>query len=298
MSINQQSQESSLAALEEDQVEAWSFYYTCEYLSQKLTSPSASIAHEMAAWMFIGYLQGYVNVNELGFERPFHFSILSLYIGDSLNPIGFDYLPSMQGCRFRPDDIRGFDPPERYITGGALVTRWTPYCFGESGAKAKIHSCICESRLVDMHPVYGGTEAGEFQKDPLRPWPPLEMGLFALSEIEAIEADDFGGKRLAILSPENAEPGHAPSEDRVLAKRALLLALKSYVRDSANLEGLLSNANKYPALSACKPEKGRGWKLRCVFAFLAERGDLKQEYMDQFGKVGGLDRLLREITKS
>jgi hypothetical protein len=97
--------------------------------------------------------------------------------------------------------------------------------------------------------------------------------------------------------PFNVKAGAQIGEDRILSKAALISALKSHVRPDVNLDSLLSNACKYPALSACKADKGRGWKLRSVCVFLADKGHLKQEHMDQLGKAG-LDKLLQELVKS
>ena len=54
--------------------------------------------------------------------------------------------------------------------------------------KPFIQAKICESRLDDLHPVFGGT-TGTFGEQ--LNWPALDTGLFALSKIEAIEAEDF-----------------------------------------------------------------------------------------------------------
>ena len=85
-------------------------------------------------------------------------------------------------CRFCEDDIKHFEPKERYLTGEALIKRWTgqPAIQPEAFVRAK----IAEGRLTDIHPTCGRTQ-GAFPND--TSYPSLAGGLFALSQIEQIE---------------------------------------------------------------------------------------------------------------
>lgn len=135
---------------------------------------------ELAAWIFLGLSDGiaaYRNANELDPPPRFHF--------DSF--MGEDYLSPMMACWFREDDIDKFEPADRYITGAALVERWS----NQPGIKplAFIRAKIAESRLLDIHPTFGGTQGTHSEETG---FPPLEAGLFALSDIKCIEAEDFG----------------------------------------------------------------------------------------------------------
>jgi len=89
-------------------------------------------------------------------------------------------------CWFREEDINQFDPADRYIAGAALIERWSK----QPGlqAVAFIQAKIAESRLLDIHPIYGGTR-GTFSEHP--DWPSLESGLFPLSHVQQIETEDF-----------------------------------------------------------------------------------------------------------
>lgn len=139
---------------------------------------------EIAAWLFLGPefggLAAYWNV--IQFADPPMFSY-AYYTG-----IGnADYLSPLMDCWFIAEEIAKFEPTERYITGKALIDRWSqqPGIQPEAYILAKVR----ELRLEDCHPIYGGTEAtfpnpGSF--------PPLETGLFALSQIKEIEMSDFG----------------------------------------------------------------------------------------------------------
>ena len=135
---------------------------------------------ELAAWIFmgpkIGGLAAYTNANELNPPPRFNF-------GYSVG--AEDYLAPLMSCWFMKDDIANFQPVERYITGQALIERWSkqPHIKPKNFIVAKIH----ESRLSDIHPTFGLTR-GSTGKDLS---PPLESGLFSLSEVNEIEADDF-----------------------------------------------------------------------------------------------------------
>jgi hypothetical protein len=138
-------------------------------------------SEELAAWLFCGPEQGgiaaYVNANELDPPPRFFF------------PIGtedFEYVPYLMACWFKRDDIEQFAPADRYITGQALVDRWS----GRAGLQptAYIRAKIAESRLMEMHPLYGLTQGScPENKD----FPPLTSGLFALSQVQQIEDEDF-----------------------------------------------------------------------------------------------------------
>jgi hypothetical protein len=52
-----------------------------------------------------------------------------------------------------------------------------------------IRAKIAESRLLDGHPTYGGTQ-GSYPEETY--FPPLTSGLFLLSQVHEIEATDFG----------------------------------------------------------------------------------------------------------
>lgn len=138
---------------------------------------------EIAAWIWMGQsddsFAAYLNANELDPPPRFYY-----IFGNGGN---FDYLAPLMACWFREDDITQFDPADRYITGKALIERWG----GQPGIQpeAFIRAKIAESRLLDGHPIYGGTQ-GTFPED--ASFPPLTSGLFVLSHVEQIEAEDFG----------------------------------------------------------------------------------------------------------
>ena len=147
----------------------------------QLTARLGATPEELAAWAWVGPAEGglaaYVNANELEPPPRFHFG----FGGD------FDYVARLMGAWFLEAEIAHFEPSERYITGEALIKRW-----GEKpGLKPEpfILAKIAESRLEDIHPMYGGTRGTFRERDD---FPPLEAGLFLLSQVERIEAEDFG----------------------------------------------------------------------------------------------------------
>jgi hypothetical protein len=121
-------------------------------------------------------LRPYVNANELDPPPRFHFG----FGGD------FDFVSALMATWFSEDEIAHFEPVERYITGEALIQRWKdkPGLQAEAFILAKIR----ESRLQDIHPMFGGTR-GTFQEHD--DFPPLTSGLFMVSQVEQVEAEDF-----------------------------------------------------------------------------------------------------------
>lgn len=136
---------------------------------------------EMAVWIFLGPETGgisaYLNANELSPPPPFSYAY---YVGSD------DYLSPLMFCWFQKDDIDRFEPADHYITGIELIDRWSK--IPGLQPRAFINAKISESRLLDFHPICGGTR-GTF--DEQENFPPLETGLFAISHIEQIEAEDF-----------------------------------------------------------------------------------------------------------
>jgi len=157
------------------------FANTIELLSDGLNAT----CEELAAWVFMGPKHGglaaYLNANEL--KSPPRF----LY--DPGNGKDFDYLSPLMACWFLKEDIAEFLPTERFITGKTLIDRWSirPHIQPE----AFIRAMIAQSRLIDIHPLSGGTQESLPADQDL---PPLETGLFAMSDIEAIESEEFGNK--------------------------------------------------------------------------------------------------------
>ena len=104
-------------------------------------------------------IAAYLNANELTPPPEFYFAY---YPGVE------DYLSPLMSCWFLRDDIDRIEPADRYITGAELIERWGkhPGIRPEAFIRAK----IAESRLLDFHPICGGTQ-GTFGDNypPLRP---------------------------------------------------------------------------------------------------------------------------------
>lgn len=159
---------------------------------RQLTARLGATPEELAAWIWLGPTDGgiaaYMNANEL--DSPPRF----FYVTGSDS---HDYIAPLMACWFKVEDIDQFEPKDRYITGAALMERWGK----RPGlhAVAFIQAKIAESRLLDVHPIYGGTR-GTFSEH--QDWPSLESGLFQLSQIDQIEAEDFDG----ISKPDAVKP--------------------------------------------------------------------------------------------
>jgi hypothetical protein len=136
---------------------------------------------ELAGWIYCGPTDGgiaaYMNANEL--DPPPRF----FYATENDDQ---DYIAPLMACWFREDDIDQFEPADRFITGAELIERW--------GRRPGLHPVafilakIRESRLIDIHPLFGLTR-GTLSEH--AGWPPLETGLFQLTDVVLIEAEDF-----------------------------------------------------------------------------------------------------------
>jgi len=148
---------------------------------RQLTARLGATPEELAAWIWLGPKDGgitaYVNANELDPPPRFFYATG----GES-----HDYIAPLMACWFKVDEIDQFEPADRFITGAALIERW-----GQRPglhALAFIQDKIAESRLLDIHPIYGGTQGTFSEHSDL---PPLENGLFPLANVVQIETEDF-----------------------------------------------------------------------------------------------------------
>lgn len=145
----------------------------------------AATPDELAAWVWFGPEEGglvaYQNVNELDPPPRFRFTY-------GAGPEQFNYLAPLMGCWFKVDDVNSFQPTRRFVTGATLLERWSR----QPGLEpvAFIAAKIEESRLIDMHPMFGSTRAADQSKSDL---PPLERALFDLADVLHVETTDFGG---------------------------------------------------------------------------------------------------------
>ena len=177
-----------------------------EQLRQRLDATR----EELAAWIFVGPGVGGIaayhapcawtpqplilrNTNEFVPSQRFFFDI---FLGD-------DYVAPLMSCWFDEDEILAFKPRDRFITGLALIKRWQRH--SHIKPEAFISAKIAESRLIDIHPILGRTQAGF----PEHHWlPPAESGLFPLGNVESIEAEDFD------INPAASEPKRGPGRPR------------------------------------------------------------------------------------
>jgi hypothetical protein len=166
---------------------------------------------ELAVWVWLGEegggISAYLNANELDPPPRFYYG---LGTGDD-----FDYLSPLMSCWFKEYDITRFEPADRYITGQALIERWSaqPGIQPEAFIRAK----IAESRVLDAHPIYGGTQ-GTYPED--ASFPPLSSGLFVLAHVEEIEAEDFGIEKAGTHSKDDHRPAVGTAEWRRQTARA------------------------------------------------------------------------------
>jgi hypothetical protein len=183
-----------------------------------------------------GALHAYLHANEL--EEPPRFSFDALLPDTASAPL--DYLAPLAACWFRREDLDRFVPEDRFITGSDLVARWSGVADLDVGAF--IRAKILESRLQDLHPITGGTRAALASNPTL---PPMESGLFAVSEIEAIEREDLAlegrGQGPGAGAPARDVP-ESPAERRERLIQAVATergrGVKNFLKVVAEREGI------------------------------------------------------------
>jgi len=152
---------------------------------------------ELAAWIWLASgegcegLKAYLNANEIDPPEDFFYEY---------DEVDHDYLGPLMYCWFRAIDIADFTPSERFITGNELIKRWSA-----AGIQPEdyIRARIAESRLVEIHPITGGSQ-GRFPEND--GFPPLGTGLFTLSSVEGIEAEEPCIKNDTLCKHQPAEP--------------------------------------------------------------------------------------------
>lgn len=141
---------------------------------------------ELAVWVWFGGRKGGIDAftNE---DEQFPPSRFLFHPG-----LSHQYLNSLVGCWFIRQEVEAFEPEERFLTGADLVARWQSKLGNQ--CTSYISTKINESKLIDLHPVAGGTRASEPDDPEL---PPLEEGIFPLDMIVELES-----KELDMQSPE------------------------------------------------------------------------------------------------
>lgn len=198
-------------------------------------------AEELAAWIFMGPQHGglaaYRNANELAPAPRFWFD----------ESMGKDYLGPMAACWFREQDIESFEPADRFVTGAALLTRWAEPL--GAAAAGFIQAKIQESRLIDLHPTFGGTRADTADDS----FPALEEGLFVLAHVAAIESEEFGWSGALPTDPAVGSPRW-----RSQAAQAAANALHSKPGGSRDLRERMREiwaSGKYTSRDRCAEEE-------------------------------------------
>jgi CRISPR/Cas system-associated exonuclease Cas4 (RecB family) len=160
----------------EAKVEYISYFQAMELLKARLKAKP----EDLAAWVLFedNRLNAYLNVGEVEPPREFTYAMLSGVDDHS-------YLKPLMYCRFSLNQIENYIPSDYYITGNDLIARWSKY--KSLDPKVYIEMLIKSSRLQDIHPITGLTQASVDDES----FPAIEDGLFSLSDIEIIELQDL-----------------------------------------------------------------------------------------------------------
>jgi hypothetical protein len=224
---------------------------------------------ELAAWIFLGPDSGgiaaYLNANELPDPPRFHFDHF----------MGEDYLAPMMACWFRQSEIDSFAPEDRYITGEKLIERWGE--LPDIRAEPFIRAKIAEDRLINLHPTFGGTVGTFSDADG---FPSLAAGLFPLSQIEAIEVEDFDISAPPVTEQDSPCP---PVEAWQIRQR--FRVVRNEDQNDEWWKEKMANAERYGLLDcrAGEGKKGRGsgslWKPAMIAGWLVDRQEKGKEGM-------------------
>ena len=235
-----------------------------EQLRQRL----AATVEELAAWVFIGPGNGGIaayrgsnewvpepsppsNPNDSIHPQRFFFDI----------SLGEDYVAHLMGCWFAEDEISAFKPQDRFITGLTLKERLRLQSHIQPAAF--ISAKIAESRLIDIHPILGRTQAGFPKLDWL---PPAESGLFLLAQVEMIEAKDFDNQ------PPTDEPKRGPGRPR--DPEALINRIDELREDAIAVARDLGGSPKVDAVAA----QLSLWEKYAPWGFDTIRGQLRRSW--------------------
>lgn len=168
-----------------------SYLNAFNFLSKKMNATPAEIAAWVLAGPNDGGLAAYLNANELEIPPRFFFN----------EQMDENYLAPLMDCWFVEDDIYNFHPADRYITGKELIKRWRE----QPGIKMKsfVKAMFKQSRLMDIHPIMGGTQWSNGDQ-----YPAKKTALFVLSQIESIEAEARSHSRTQESTVDSDENGY------------------------------------------------------------------------------------------
>lgn len=217
---------------------------------------------ELAAWVWLdqrdGGVAAYLNANESDPPPRFY------YVPG--NADNFDYLSPLMACWFSEDDIANFEPADRFITGKTLIKRWSKHKGIQP--EAFIRAKIAESRLLDAHPIFGGTQGSH----PDQSFPPMESGLFVLAHVEAIEMDDFD-----IAEPFITEQSGPCQPVEAWKIRQHFRVIRGEIENDEWWKEKMADAKRYGLLDcrAGEGKKGRSggslWKPAMIAGWLVDR---------------------------
>ncbi len=213
-------------------------------------------SEEIAAWIWMGPTGGgicaFLNANDQGDPRRFYFDY------QLQGPVA-DYLAPLMACWFDAREVEAFTPVERFMTGQALIDAW-----GRRDGivpEAFIRAKVAESRLTDLHPIFGGTVASSPGAEFM---PSVAQGLFPRSEIDEIEATDFGDATSLRASSPSGSVSQVPAtvkqylSDRNRAAANAMHDLPGGSRDKRAKMRAIWASGKYSSRDRCAEEEHRG----------------------------------------
>jgi hypothetical protein len=151
-----------------------SYPRTKALLAQHLNASEEEIAQWISIGSENGGLDAYVDIHRQEDAHRFSFEHPKFYKD-------CDYITPLINLHFKNADIERFQPTTRFITGKALLKRWTGLYGHEGQAKENI-----VRRLIARHPIAGAPENSWDENETAS----ILSALFDLSQIREIEEQD------------------------------------------------------------------------------------------------------------
>lgn len=195
-----------------------------------LESRLITSVEEIAAWVFLSEKDGGLRCfREGGNANEYH----RFYFEPEMS---VDYTAELAVCLFDIEELRAFQPKERFITGKALIELWQQD--GQDRPVAVIQRLVRSGKLTDLHPTRGATQACASDDSDL---PELEVGLFSMKEIETNQETGH------VILGMHTDLGHADKESPEERKSRLHQWLEE--EQSIKVRGALTRTAKREDIS-------------------------------------------------
>jgi hypothetical protein len=180
---------------------------------------------------------------------------------DVMSKDGFDYRVTVQCLHFNADELRNFEPADRYVTHAQAVDRCRQQTGqAEEALRALLARAVVAGHLTAHHPVAGrtlppaptGLRKGDvYPPGDFRDWPGIEQALFTLRQLDEVERKWRGSESVETPSYQGALISTDQLKQHFKVKTGEE-ANKRWWRDRT------SHPQRSPGLLDCRASKGAG----------------------------------------